>query len=300
LLTFSRHVTADVAMRWDAQRFDAAFNDDQFSPRLSVQYEWNPATVLRLSWGRLAQTERPDELTVQDGDPTFHRAQRSTQTVLSMERHIASTTLLRFEAYDKRVSHPTPSYENLLDPFALLPELLVDRVRVQPDRSRMYGAELSARWQLPQTWGGWASYSWSQANDEFGSVDVPRTWDQKHAFSSGLTWTRRPWQASAALTWHSGWRRNQLIATPTELELPPRNSDTWPAYISLDLRAAWTRPLPKGVLDIFAEVDNATNRGNLCCTTYRVSRSGAGLALEPENSTWLPRFFLVGITWQLP
>ena len=300
LLKLSSHVTADLALRWDAQRFDAAFNDDQVSPRLSLQYQWDPATVLRLSWGRLSQTERPDELPVQDGDPTFHPAQRSTQTVLSVERHVASTALLRFEAYDKRVSHPTPSFENLLDPFALLPELLVDRVRVQPDRSHMYGAELSLRWQLPQAWSGWASYSWSQANDEFGSMQTPRTWDQKHAFSSGLAWTRHPWQASAALTWHSGWRRNELIANPAGLELAPRNADTWPAYISLDLRSVWTRPLPKGVLDVFAEIDNVTNRGNLCCTTYRVSSAAAGPTLVPEYSAWLPRFFLIGVTWQLP
>jgi hypothetical protein len=300
LLRVSPHVTADLALRWDAQRFDAAFNDDQLSPRMSVQYEWDAATVMRLSWGRLSQTERPDELPVQDGDPVFHHAQRSTQTVLSMERHVGSAALLRIEVYDKRVSHPTPSYENVLDPFALLPELLVDRVRVQPDRARMYGTELSVRWQLPQVWSGWATYSWSQANDEVGSAQTPRTWDQKHALSSGIAWTRRPWQASAALTWHSGWRRNQLIATPGGLELAPRNGETWPAYLSLDLRSAWTHALPRGVLDVFAEIDNVTNRSNLCCTTYRVLSSASGPTLVPEYSSWLPRLFLVGVTWQLP
>jgi hypothetical protein len=300
LLTFTPKLTADLALRWDAQRFDAAFNDDQVSPRVSLQYEWSPDTVLRMSWGRLAQTERPDELAVQDGDTAFHGAQRSTQTVLSMERRIAATALLRLEAYDKRVSHPTPLYENLLDPFVLLPELLVDRVRVLPDRSRMYGAELSVRWQLPELWSGWTTYSWSQANDELGASLTPRTWDQKHAFSSGLAWTNRPWQASASLTWHSGWRRNQLATTPAGLELSARNADSWPAYVSLDLRTAWTRPLPRGVLDVFAEIDNVTNHGNPCCTTYQVSGTGADTALTPEYSTWLPRFFLVGVNWQLP
>jgi hypothetical protein len=101
------------------------------------------------------------------------------------------------------------------------------------------------------------------------------------------------------LTYHSGWRRNQLSSTSAGLELSPRNADAWPAYISLDLRTAWTRSLPKGVIEAFGEIQNVTNRSNPCCTTYRVSRTGAG-ALIPEYSAWLPRFFLMGVTWQLP
>jgi outer membrane receptor protein involved in Fe transport len=102
LLALSSRLTADLALRWDAQRFDAAFKGNQLSPRVSLQYQWDPFAVLRMSWGRLAQTQRPDELPVQDGDPTFHRAQRSTQTVISVERRIASTALLRIEAWPPR------------------------------------------------------------------------------------------------------------------------------------------------------------------------------------------------------
>ncbi len=300
LISLSKRTTLDLALRWDEQRFTAAFHDNQLSPRLSLQYQYDPATALRVSWGRFAQTERPDELQVQDGDTTFHPAQRATQTVVSIERRIATAALLRLEAYDKQVSDPTPLYENLLDPFALFPELQVDRVRVQPDSSRMSGAELSVRWQLPQVWSGWASYTWSQATDRFGPVHVLRTWDQKHAISSGLAWTNRPWQVTTSLTWHTGWRRNELVATPAGFELAPRNAQAWPAYLSLDVRAAWTHPLPTGVLQAFGEIDNLTNHSNLCCSSYRVADSGSGLAPLPEVSTWLPRVFLVGVTWQLP
>ncbi|MEP7247005.1 MAG: TonB-dependent receptor, partial [Gammaproteobacteria bacterium] len=300
LISFSRRTTLDVALRWDAQAYGVAFRDNQLSPRFGLQYEYSPLTTLRLSWGRLAQTERPDELQVQDGDSAFHPAQRSTQAVLSAERRVASVALLRLEVYDKRVSNPTPLHENLLDPFALLPELQVDRVRVQPDRSRIRGAELSVRWQLPQTWSGWASYSWSNAEDLFGPVSVPRTWDQRNALATGLAWTNRPWQFSTSLAWHSGWRRNQLVTTPTGLALDPRNAQAWPAYLSLDLRTTWSRPLPKGVLDVFGEIDNSTNHSNLCCSSYRLSGSGSGTLLAPEQSGWLPRLFLIGVTWQLP
>jgi hypothetical protein len=300
LLNVSPHVAVDLALRWDAQRFGPAFHDNQLSPRLSVQYQYDPATIVRLSWGRMAQTERPDELQVQDGEPLFHAAQRSVQTVLSLERRIRDSTLLRIEAYDKRITAPTPIYENLFDPFALLPELEADRVRVQPGSSRIYGAELSLRWQFPQKWSGWTSYSWSEATDRFGSTSELRTWDQKNSIATGLAWTSGPWQLSGNVNWHSGWRRNALVETESGVELAPRNSRDWPDYLSLDLRATWTRSLPRGTLEVFAEIDNATEHDNPCCVSFSTSPAGGITELSPEASTWLPTLYLIGVTWQLP
>ncbi len=37
------------------------------------------------------------------------------------------------EAFDRHITDPTPLYENIFDPFALLPELEADRVRVAPE-----------------------------------------------------------------------------------------------------------------------------------------------------------------------
>jgi hypothetical protein len=302
LVDLSRHLSIDLALRWDAQRFDSAFRDDQLSPRLSLQYRYDPATVLRLSWGRMAQTQRPDELHVQDGETAFHPAQRSTNTVLSLERRIRENALLRVEAYDKRVSDPTPHYENIFDPFALLPEIELDRVRFAPDRSRMYGAELSLRWHLSRAWSGWTSYSWSEATDQFGGTTVPRTWDQKHSVATGLAWSRGPWQFSGNLGWHSGWRRNALRPTVTgsDFELEPLNSRAWNDYLSLDLRAEWMKIFNKGALKVFVEVDNATEHANSCCVSYSLPPSGADAQLSPRTSTWLPRLYLLGVTWQLP
>jgi len=300
LLTVSPRVALDVALRWDAQRFDSAFNDNQFSPRVSLQYQLDPFTALRLSWGRLAQTERPDELQIQDDDATFHPAQRATQTVVSLERRMGSSALVRVEAYDKRITDPTPLYENLLDPFVLLPELSVDRVRVQPDRSRLRGAELSARWQWQDAWSGWTSYSYSEATDHFGAISALRTWDQKHAIATGLSWTNRPWLLSTNVTWHSGWRRNELLNTTNGVVLAPRNSEAWPPYVSLDLRTTWNRAISHGALEVFGEVDNATNHGNPCCSSYAPPEDGSTGPLSRETSTWLPRLFLIGVTWQLP
>jgi hypothetical protein len=150
---------------------------------------------------------------------------------------------------------------------------------------------------LPERWSGWTSYTYSEARDTLGGVSVPRTWDQKHALATGLAWTNRPWQLAANVSWHSGWRRNQLVATPTGIALEPRNAERWPPFFSLDTRAGWTRPLSKGSLEAFFEIDNLTEHDNLCCSRYRLSPSGV---LSRDDSSGLPRVFLLGVTWQLP
>jgi hypothetical protein len=307
LTSIAPNADLDIGLRWDKQHYDVTFHDDQVSPRVSFQYRYDPSTILRLSWGSFAQAQRADELLVQDGETAFNPVQRARQTVASLERRLWSgDALFRVEAYDKRVSRPSPTYENLLDPFALLPELEVDRVRIAPDRSRAYGAEMSLRWDARRRWSSWASYSVSRATDYFADVAAPRTWEQNHSLNAGVSWTQRPWLLSANVTWHTGWRRNALnlvsdAGDPVPvLELSPRNARAWPEYFSLDLRASWLRKMPRGTLQAFIEIDNATNHGNLCCINYQLAPSDAGPVLIADTSNWLPRFALFGVSWQLP
>ena len=44
LITITPRTKFDLGMRWDAQRFGAAFRSDQASPRVSLQFERDPAT----------------------------------------------------------------------------------------------------------------------------------------------------------------------------------------------------------------------------------------------------------------
>lgn len=166
----------------------------------------------------------------------------------------------------------------------------------------MYGAELSARWDSHHHWSSWGAYSLSHAFDYINGTAVPRTWEQKHSLNAGLAWTQRPWTLSASTTWHTGWRRNELRIVSAEnpsapvLALSPLNQAEWRNYFSLDLRASWSHKLQYGALESFVEVDNVTNHSNLCCVNYAIEDQ----QLEGDTTTWLPRFALFGITWQLP
>jgi hypothetical protein len=303
LRSFDSGFAVDVGLRWDGQRYGAAFDANQLSPRLSLQYRIDPDTVLRASLGRLSQTQRPDELQVEDGDNVFHRAEFAMQSVLSVERRLTHRIQLHLEAFDKQISHPRPRFENLLDPIALLPEIEVDRVRIQPSSSRAVGAEFSLRWSAAEHWAGWVNYSRSEVTDVINSKIVPRSWDQRDAAAVGVAWRSSPWLLSTNANWHTGWRRNRLHVVsfdPPVFDLVDLNSRNWPAYFSLDTRATWTHPLPKGEIELFGEVDNVTNHANPCCTDVQFQGEMQRPLLERTTSLWLPRFALVGATWKLP
>lgn len=301
LISALSRLSFDVGMRWDAQRFGRAFSSDQLSPRLGARYQLDSLTLLRLSWGRAAQTQRPDELDVPEGESVFHRPEYAKQWVIGMDRQLTSQWQLRLEGFDKRISNPLPEYENLVDPFTLLPQLEVDRVRLQPDSSRIDGAEMTLRWQNAGPWSAWMNYSWSQATDRFGPVTVPRTWDQKHSVAGGIAWRKAAWSVSADANWHTGWRRTELSLengpVGPVVTMGGLNAARWPDYFSLNLRSAWVHSLWRGTLQLYAESNNVLNNANRCCSSYSISSTGQ---LESGTYGWQPRFVLVGATWQLP
>ena len=75
-----------------------------------------------------------------------------------------------------------------------------------------------------------------------------------------------------------------------------RNRARWPAQWSLDLRAAWRRPLSRGALEVALDINNATNQSNPCCTDL----SRVDGVLRTRTRSWLPRYFNLGVVWSLP
>jgi hypothetical protein len=295
-------LTLSLGLRWDAQRYEG-FSDSELSPRVLVDYRPDDIWHARLALGRMHQAERPDELQIQDAEPSFHTTQRADEAVLSVERRLLDDWWIRVEAFDKRIADPLPIYENLLDGLVPLPELEVDRVRVAPRASRAYGLETTVRWQPVERWAGWIAYSWTQATDEFHGFEVARTWDQRNTVNAGLSWTRRPWQLSGTVQWRSGWRRNGLSLvdeTTGEIELAPRNSLTYPRTLSLDLRATWIWPLRASALHFYADIGNALNKQTPCCTGYSLTEDAGVWQLNRDFDSTFPRYALIGVNWEIP
>jgi outer membrane receptor protein involved in Fe transport len=302
---FSSQWAVQGGLRVDNQKENGlAYSEEthatQWSPRLSVLFAPTPETKLRASWGRYFQAQGINELQVEDGVDYFYPAQRADHSILSIEQSLGAGYDLRIEAYRKQYDRPQPRYENLFDPVVLLPEVEFDRVRIAPSSARADGVELLLTARPQSAWSGWFGYTWSRVEDRLadaGVRDVPRSWDQTHAFNVGIAWTRGPWVATLTDLYHTGWPTTEVVLSP-QVSIGARNAARFSAYNSLDLRVTRTFSLTRGELDVFVEVTNATARKNPCCTEYSVQSVDGSTILVGETDYWLGLVPSAGVLWR--
>lgn len=295
-------LAAELGLRWDEQSYGADA-DDQWGPRVNLAWAAGDATSLRASWGRYQQFQGINELQVEDGVTVFLPAQRADHWILGVERDLPEGFVLRVEAYRKDYDSLKPRYESLFDPLSLVPELRWDRVRIAPDSARAEGVETLLTRRSGDPWNGWVSYTWSRVTDDEDGVETRRSWDQAHSVGAGLTWTSGPWNATLAAAYHTGWPTTPVsvadAGTPqAAIAVGRRNSIRYDDYSSVDLRVSRSFELRRGDLDVFAEVTNAFNQRNACCTDFSYAYPGGQLTLEREYRHWLPLVPSVGVLWR--
>lgn len=300
---FAEHWTVEAGLRVDVQTYDGSDDGEQWSPRFSVLHALSPKTKLRAGWGRFYQSQGINELQVEDGISRFYPAQHADHIIASLDHSFDSGFDLRVEAYRKYYRRIRPRFENLFDPVVLFPEAEFDRVRVDARKAHAEGVEVLFQLRPFGAWTGWLSYTWSQATDRIDNVDVPRSWDQRHAINLGVTWASGPWTATLINSFHSGWPTSILGVDPQtgdpRIDLSERNRSRYADYNSLDLRLTRTFILSRGALDVFAELSNALSRDNPCCIEYEVTRrSNGSLDYRRDVDSWLPIVPSVGVLWR--
>ena len=236
-------VTGEVGLRWDNQTYDKVDGGTQLAPRVNLLYDPSTETQVRVSWGRFFQAQGIGELQVEDGIDTFFPAQRADHLIFSVEHALTDRILARVEGYYKDYEELKPRFENLFDPLVVLPELQTDRVGVAPTSGLVRGLEFLVRDRAGDPWGWWLGYTWSRAEETVDRADAPRSWDQRHTFNGGVSWTEGPWDLALAGAWHTGWP-----TTPVSFAAEPdpvvtiggRNSTRFDDFRSVDVRAAYT------------------------------------------------------------
>jgi outer membrane cobalamin receptor len=299
----------DVGLRWDKQTYTIADHDDQFSPRLNVLYLLGDKTELRLGFGRFYQAQEINELQVGDGLTEFLPAQRARHIVATLSHGFASGVDLRLEVYRKSYDSLIPRYENVFNSLVLIPELQIDRTRIDADSAIAEGAEIMVSGQNNGNdvlW--WASYTWSEVVDSIGVGKAPRSWDETNTFKAGLNWDWGIWNLSAAGIVHTGWPKTELISeTITQPDgseeliasTTARNSSRHDIFHSLDIRISRDFDVSKGTLTGFFEVTNLYDRNNPCCTQFSQQVDATGSAtITASSRNWLPLVPSLGVIWR--
>ncbi len=297
----------ELGLRWDRQSW---IGDHQVSPRVNILYSLGEHTAVRAAWGRFYQSQRLNELQVEDGAERFFPAQLANHWLFSVEHAFSPGLTSRVEIYRKDLEDLRPRWENLFSPIQLFPEAEADRTLVAPDQGLVRGLEIVLKGVAGPRTTWWASYILARAEDEFDGVWQPRSWDQKNALTVGINLTLpRRWNVSLAGIYHSGWPTTPVtgevvVNEEGEEEVEPvigtRNSARYPAYARLDLRVSKLFPTTSGGLTVFLEVINLTNRKNVCCTEdfqYEIEPDGA-VTVTPEYGYWAPIVPSLGVGWQ--
>jgi outer membrane cobalamin receptor len=289
----------EVGLRVQDSRIGAV-HERTWDPRLGVRWEIGPRTGVRAHWGRFHQADEVHELAVADGVTGFSRAQRSEHLILGIEHRLTNGVQLRAEVFRKQQKHPRARFENLMSPLEVFAEVAPDRVRIEPDEAEMRGIELSIALER-ESWRGWSSVSVARAVDEFSTGEVPRSWDQRLAWSSGIDWHRGQWRVGGAATLRSGWPITPIGYTVDgDAVLGSRNADRLPAFATLDLRVEYRRPLAVGRLTVALEVSNLTNRLNQCCVDVEVDDIDTpDESIVAEKEFWPRLLPSLSIEWEL-
>jgi len=203
------------------------------------------------------------------------------------------------DAYRKNYSRTKRRFENLFNPFVMIPELEADRVALGPNKARARGVDLQVRGPLTADVSTVLRYSYMDAEDRFGSDWVARRWSQRHTVNWMLAWERETFDLAAAVTWHSGWRGATPPAQVPDGEVLPAesilNNTELDDYVSLDLSASRTWRFNRAALSVYADVTNVLGRRNVAGLDWDASEEDGGFVFERSTDVLLPMIPSVGI-----
>jgi TonB dependent receptor/TonB-dependent Receptor Plug Domain len=298
------NLEAEFGVRLDHQDYRDLGSHSQVSPRVNLRFDPTPVWHLYGSWGHFRQAERVGEWRSEENQTTPDPATHTVGLVAGVSHDTAPFLHWRVEVYNNHWTTVHPYFDNSLNRLSYIPELGLDRVLITPHGGDSAGIETSVRGTIGDSLVLSASYALSKATDDLQGRDVPRSWDQPHAFNANIAWQHALTSASVQIGWHSGWPRTPIglvpatATTPAYLQIGPRNSGRWGSYLSADVRLAHTIPVRLGDLLLWADATNLTNRGNECCTSFQQSSTMPNV-LIPGISSWYPRVVNVGFEWRL-
>jgi outer membrane receptor protein involved in Fe transport len=293
-------LTIQPSLRWDFQDYYLQRDTQyQLAPRLGLAYDLNEDTLARLSLGRFYQPESIQELQVVDGITRFFAPQHSDQVVAGLEWRRGELELVG-DIYYKRYGAQKERFENIFNPFVLLPEMEPDRVSLYPSKALARGFDLDGSFSISDSLSGHVRYSYMDARDRINGNWVDRRWSQDQTVNADMVWQQDSLSLSLAVTWHAGWRTSVLppyVADGTVIPVESvLNNTQLRDYFSIDIGARKSWEIGRTRVQVYADISNVTDRHNQAGIDFDVEEVDGGYDIFPDQETLLGRVSSVGIT----
>jgi TonB family protein len=232
-------------------------------PRLSITYRAHKRLTLTSSVGLYHQAPDPSDLSAVFGNPQLGLLS-ALHVSLGGALKLTGTLTLELVGFYKQLWDLPSRNEAPTPPLAV--------ALVQEGIGRSYGGQLLLRQELFKGFFGWITYSLSRSERQ----DHPdRDWrlfdfDQTHVLGVVASYEWRGLVAGVRFRWTSGMPRTPVMGAFYDArgdQFQPtfgaHNSIRIPDFVQLDVRVEKTFTFRRGLqLNIFADVQNVTNRAN--------------------------------------
>ena len=292
-------LSVQPGLRWDTEHVQDT--NAQVSPRVGLKWWPTDRLTARLDVGRFYQPQAAYEVDTADGFDELFKPQRADHYVASTTWRPTEAMQFRLDVYDKIYDRVSPRFENLFNPFQLLPQVAVDRVEIDATRARSHGVDFEWQNSLSERASVIARYSYMDADDKVEGQWVARRWSQRNTATLLFLWNSERLDASAGLTWHSGWRTSAppaVVPIGTTLAIADvANNRSLNDYFSLDLGLSTSRPVGRSTVTIYAQLTNTLDRSNPVGIDYRDVAAPPNVTFVPDHESLLPFVASAGIVF---
>ncbi|HYQ17146.1 MAG TPA: TonB family protein [Polyangiaceae bacterium] len=268
-------------------------SDISLQPRVSVRYAPSERASFKLAWGRYAQAPQVEDQSPVFGNPLLGIANAS--------HYLASTQV---NVTSKLSAETTAFYSRSSDLTVRNPSLspLLGQALVGAGEGRAYGAQFLIRRQIDRGFFGWVAFTVMRAERRDGPDAAWRLFDfdQTHVLTALASYDLgHGFDVGVRFRYATGFPRTPVVGAFFDARrnlyepvLGERNSIRIPAFAQLDVRVAKTFKIAATKAEIYADVQNVTDRDNpeelVYSQNYAERRTIRGLPILP----------VVGARWE--
>lgn len=278
----------------DLPQTGAYTSDLAIQPRLSIRYTLSERASFKLAWGRYYQPPQTEDMSPVFGNPLLSVA-NATHYLLSNQVTVApklSAETTAFYSHSDGLAVRNPSTAPLLG-----------QTLIGAGQGRAYGAQFLIRRDLSNGFFGWIAYTLMRAERRDSGSSNWRLFDfdQTHVLTALASYELGAgFDVGVRFRYATGYPRTPVVGAYYDSRrnlyepvLGTKNSIRIPDFAQLDVRVSKTFKVGGTKAEIYADVQNVTNRENAEELVYNQDYS------QRRNIRGLPILPVVGARWEL-